>query len=75
MHHPSVGSLIDLRLQLHDRSECQFVERDEYVQHAVSARRLLRADEPAARVRGLLDPTTGLRLLIEEEKLIRAETP
>ncbi len=41
---------------------------------AVSPRALARADDPAARVRGLLDLRTGERFLTEEEKLFGPDT-
>jgi len=57
------------RQQLRDRANWRFVDAYEFQELAVSARRLLRADQPAAGLRGLLDPETGTYFVTEEENL------
>jgi hypothetical protein len=57
------------RQQLRAQRKWTFVDAYHFQALAVSARRLVRADEPAAGLRGLLDPETGIRFVTEEEKL------
>jgi hypothetical protein len=57
------------RRTLRERSELTFVHREEFCKLLVSFRRVVRADEPAASLRGLLDLDTGKRYLIEQENL------
>ena len=57
------------RQQLRAQANWTFVDAYEFRALAVSTRRLLRADEPAAGLRGLLDPETGTHFVTEEEKL------
>jgi hypothetical protein len=57
------------RQQLRSQANWTFVNAYEFRSLAVSARRLLRADEPAAGLRGLLDPETGTHFVTEEENL------
>jgi hypothetical protein len=47
-----------------------FVNRDEFCKLMLSYRKLVRADEPGNRVRGLLDIESGERYLIEQEELV-----
>lgn len=49
----------------------QFVDPYEFQNLAVSNRRLVRADDPAAGLRGLLDLDTGTCFVTEEERLFR----
>ena len=49
--------------------ELRFVERDEFCQLLLSSRRLVRSDDRAANIRGLLDLEMGVRFLIKEDKL------
>ena len=46
-----------------------FVQREEYCNLLLSTRRMVRSDEPGHHIRGLLDLETGMRFLIEQEKL------
>lgn len=50
----------------------QFVDPDEFLHQMMSRRRLLRCDTNGATVRGLFDPQTGRRILVEESRLIEA---
>ena len=59
----------ECRRNLMTQSTCTFVGPDEFQILAVSNRRLWRSNDPAAGVRGLLDPETGKRYVTEEEKL------
>jgi hypothetical protein len=47
-----------------------FVNRDEFFKLMLSYRKLVRADEPGNRVRGLLDIESGERYLINQEELV-----
>jgi hypothetical protein len=58
------------RRELRSAQGCRFVDTTTFVDLLVAPRLLQRANDPAARVRGLLDPAIGVRFLIEEEKLI-----
>jgi hypothetical protein len=54
---------------LRAQAECQFVDPETFVSLVVAPRRLWRADDPVAGVRGVYDPLTGVRFLAEEERL------
>ena len=56
------------RLNLENKN-CQFVEPSVYIDRLTSRHRLWRADDPVANVFGLLDPETGLKILVQGEKL------
>ncbi|MGD9853841.1 MAG: hypothetical protein AB7U20_02725 [Planctomycetaceae bacterium] len=57
------------RQQLFIQDNCQFVEPCEFLDYATSRHHLLRSNELEAGIHGLLDPETGMRFLVEEEKL------
>lgn len=57
------------RRNLRARPDGEFVDRWEFCWLLVSSRRITRADETAAGIRGLLDLDRNIRYLIEEEKL------
>lgn len=57
------------RQSLRERPESHFVHRDEFCELLLSFKKLVRSDEPAVRVRGLLDVESGARYLIEQEEL------
>jgi hypothetical protein len=59
----------DRRRAMRESSNATFVQREEFCNLLLSTRRMIRSDEPALRVRGLLDMDTGTRFLIEQEKL------
>lgn len=68
---PNAETRLDrLRAELRGRPPVTFVEPDEYCQLATANRQLIRSDEPAAGIRGILDPESGMRFFIEEEKLL-----
>lgn len=46
-----------------------FLKPPEFVSLAISRRKLVRADEPGSTVRGLFEPDTGNRYLIEAARL------
>ena len=60
-----------LRRQLQQESLCRFVNRAKFCDLLVSNLKLERADVIGARIRGLYDPETRMRYLIEEENLYR----
>ena len=59
------------RCRLRSLPSHQFVDREEFCRLLVSRRGLERLDDPRARARGLLDRSTGVRFLIESERLQR----
>lgn len=50
----------------------KFVDPTVFLAEITSRRELVRSDQDGATIRGLLDPTTGQRILIEEERLLNA---
>ena len=64
------STLREQRSLLREREECRFVDSEEFCRLLLGFKRLIRADEAAVEVRGLLDLDTGTRFLIEQEKLI-----
>ena len=59
----------ETRRVLRRRQDCKFVGPHEFCSLLVSTRKLLRADQTDAGLRGLLDEEAGVRILIEEERL------
>ena len=57
------------RRLLRERAGCRFVESEEFCKLLLGFKKLIRADETALEVRGLLDLETGARIFIEQEKL------
>lgn len=57
------------RVELKKSSNCIFLSRSEFSRIAISNRRLVRCDDPVARVHGFHDIVTGDNYLIEEEEL------
>ena len=62
-------SVFEYRSQIASQPASRFVEPEEYYDLIMSTRKLDRADDYSARLRGLLDRVSGERYLIEEEKL------
>jgi hypothetical protein len=56
-----------------DGNAC-YVSREEYFKLLLGFKRLVRADDAAHQVRGLLDLETGARYLIHEDELINPRT-
>lgn len=50
---------------------CKFVDVEEFCNLAVSRRSLVRCDEAESPMRGLFDPQTGIKYLIEEAALFQ----
>ena len=65
-----IGTLSERRRTLRESTKLDFVQRDEFCKLLLSSKKLVRADEPRASVRGLLDVETGKRYLIEQENLL-----
>jgi hypothetical protein len=63
----------EYRREIARRSSIRFVEREEYLALITSMRKLERADDYTAELRGLLDRSSGERFVIEEERLFPAE--
>jgi len=57
------------RKRLASLPDVEFVEPEQFIALSVSTRCLVRADVPAAGLRGLRDARDGNRFFIEEEKL------
>lgn len=58
-----------IRDKLRTQMDVRFVDREAFCQLLVSRLSLSRCDIPSARVRGVFNPATGHRYLIEEELL------
>ena len=61
------------RYELTHQSNNQFLEQSEYLALMTSNRKLARADDSRAGLRGLKDLSSGERFLIEDEKLLNSE--
>lgn len=59
------------RQRLGAQDKARFIEPDDFLARATSRQTLLRIDDAAAGVQGLLDPATGHRFYVENEKLER----
>lgn len=55
--------------------ETRFVEADVYCRLITSRRRLLRMDDPARGLRGVFEPNTRIRYVVEERKLLYSPRP
>jgi hypothetical protein len=62
----------ELRDRLKSEAKCVFLDRHAYCEMAISNRNLVRADQPEAGLRGVMEPATGRCFLIEDEKLFGA---
>ena len=62
-------SLQERRRALREQPGLTFVHRDEFCELLLSFKRMIRSDEPDVNVRGLLDVESGIRYLIEQERL------
>ena len=60
------------RRALRLRGDVRFVDAERFQQLLVSREPLKRCDDEKACLRGLLDPRTGIRSVIEEERVFRA---
>ncbi len=60
---------LDRTVQSAVREDATFLSPRQFLSLATSRRKLLRADESGATVRGLFDPETGKRYLIEAKQL------
>jgi hypothetical protein len=58
------------RRLLRERPGCRFVESEEFYRLLLGFKKLIRADETALKIRGLLDEESGTRIFIEQEKLL-----
>ena len=62
-------ALNDHERTVRDPADYRFVERSEYCELLVSTKRLRRCDDLESGIRGLLDLDTGMRFVIEEQRL------
>ena len=61
----------DRRRTMRERLNSTFVEPDEFLRLLLSRRVLVRSDRQEGNIRGLLDPITGRRFVIERERLLQ----
>lgn len=54
---------------LQSGQDVTFVHREEFCRLLLSFKKLIRSDEPADRIRGLMDVESGERYLIDQEEL------
>ena len=57
-------------MELMERPGCRFVEREEFVSLLVGTKELIRADDTSVGLRGLWDPNSNQRFLIDMRELI-----
>jgi hypothetical protein len=61
--------LVERRREFRAQPGHKFVPREVFCELLLSCKKLVRSDEPAISLRGLLDVKSGERYLIEQEKL------
>lgn len=66
------GKAVDCGGNIDEGIKNHHVDPQRFFELALSTRKLLRDDRSSAGLRGLLDPETGHRFVIEEEKLFGA---
>ena len=64
-----LDEIVERRRMIRLQANCRFVDPDQFCVLAISSRRLSRADEPHAGLRGLRDLSTDEVFFAEEEKL------
>jgi hypothetical protein len=68
-----LGSMEERRQSLRLQADSRFVDCEEFRELLTSRRKLVRADDRSAGVRGLFEPATGERFFIEENRLVTGE--
>ena len=63
------GICRERRREMQTQTDTRFVETDEFLDLLLSWRKLTRWDDAVGNVRGLVDRQSGMRFLIEQEKL------
>ena len=63
------GICRERRREMQTQIDTRFVETDEFLDLLLSWRKLTRWDDAVGNVRGLVDRQSGMRFLIEQEKL------
>ena len=69
-----MATLQELRRRFEHSPECQIVSPDVYIQRLTGREQLVRADEPAANLLGLLNESTGSRILVPVEEFVRSKS-
>jgi len=64
-----MSTLSELRRHVEERPDCQLVTADIYIECLTGHQALVRSDEPSANLVGLLNETTGQRILVRVEEL------
>ena len=62
-------SVMEQRRTMRQRPGLVFVDRNEFCELLLSFKKLVRSDEPAVSIRGLLDVESGERYVIGQEDL------
>ncbi|WP_437187375.1 hypothetical protein SH668x_000767 [Planctomicrobium sp. SH668] len=69
-----MATLSELRRRFLQSPNSKLVSPDVYIEGLTGHRSLVRCDEPSANLLGLLDETTGGRILVPVEELARRKT-
>lgn len=69
-----MATLTELRRGFAHLPDCQLVSVDVYLERLTGHQSLIRSDEPSANLAGLLDETTGQRILVPIEDLARCRS-
>jgi len=64
-----MSTLSELRRRVEERPDCQLVTAEIYIERLTGRQSLVRSDEPSANLVGLLNETTGQRILVPVEDL------
>lgn len=62
-----MNTVSELRKMFSDTPNCKFVTAEVYMQGLTGRRKMVRSDEPGANLLGLLDSSTGRRILVPAE--------
>ncbi len=63
-------NVLENRKNLKTQSDCVMIDSDEFCRLAISNQELIRVDFPSAEMKGFAESNTGIRYLIENEKLV-----
>ncbi|WP_437204154.1 hypothetical protein [Planctomicrobium sp. SH664] len=64
-------TLAEIRTRFRTSPQCKIVSADVYISRLTGRDQLVRADEPSANLLGLLDESTGTRILVPAEEFMR----
>lgn len=66
-----MSTLSEIRRRFEHLPDCKFVSPDVYLERLTGHQQLVRSDEPSANLLGLLDESTGTRILVAVEEIAR----